>query len=255
MIRFALATAIALAPVSAFAQIAHQFTLVGPIEAFTVDDMTDPLSPAKLTVHGVEAVLPANLIIQMPARYLTAKDIVDLNPLAPGVNSGLAVADSPAPLASYEATVVGNIVGQTYVAGLVWISQHSLATGAGFIRAIAPDGEIQVVADPSPGAPAQPVARVRINDPDGVYAPADPNADERFMVDEANPTIHAGTGYPMCVPQAALPAECPAANRPLGADGMPLTTFVMGATGLPAPLPGRFPSRPARHATRPGRRR
>jgi hypothetical protein len=233
MKRIALAAAIALSTAPAFADIAHQFVLIGHIESFSVDNMANPLSAAKIKVHGVEVILPANLIVQMPARYLTPKNIVDLNPLAPAVNSGFALDDVPAPQSAYEATVVGNIVGGTYIAGLVWISQHSLATGAGFIKDISADGEIHVVADPSPTAPVQPVARVRINDPNGVFAPPDPNADERFMVDEANPTIHAGTGYPMCIEHAAAPGECPPVNRPTGSGGLPLTTFVMGSAGLP----------------------
>ncbi len=213
------------------AQIAHQFELIGHIESLTVEDPSDPLSAGRIKVHGVEAVLPRNLIVQMPARYLTPADIVALNPAAPGTNSGLALEDTPPPLAAFEATVVGNIVDGEYRAGLVWIAQHSLATGAGFIDEIAADGEISVVADPDAAAPAT-VTRVRINDPNGVFAPPDPNADERFMVDEANPTVHAGTGYPMCIAQAAAPGECPPANRPPGPDGAPLTTFVMGANGL-----------------------
>lgn len=239
---YALAAAFtALLSGTAYAEMAHQFLLLGHIESLTVDDMTDPLSSARLKVHGVEVVLPKNLIIQMPARYLTAKDIVDLNPVSPGVNSGLALGDTPAPLAAYEAAIVGNIVGNRYIAGLVWIAQHSLAEGAGYIQEITLQGEIHLVANPDPTAGPQPVTHLRINDPNGVFAPVDPLADPRFMVDEANPTIHAGTGYPMCIAQAAIPDECPTANRPLGADGKPLTTFVMGPTGLPGSPAGALP--------------
>lgn len=222
------------------AEIAHQFLLTGHIESFSVADPADPLSAGTMVVHGVEVVLPRNLIIQMPARYLTAADIAALNPLAAGVNSGLALADVPRPESFYEASVAGNIVGDRHIAGLVWISQHSLAEGAGFIQGIDPDGTIRVVANPDPAAAPQPVTRVRINDPDGVYAPPDPTSDPRFMVDSENPTVLAGTGYPMCVVQAAAPGECPAANRPAGVGGKPLTTFVMGATellGSPAGAP------------------
>ncbi len=229
---------------SAHADMAHQFALVGFIESFTVDDQTNQLSGGKIKVHGVEVIMPSNLIIQMPARYLTAQDIVALNPVSPGVNSGLALNDTPPPFASYEATVVGNIVGDKYIAGLVWITQHSLASGAGYIKEITPAGEILVVANPDSVDPAQPVTRIRINDPNGVYAPPDPLADERFKVDEDNPTIHAGTGYPMCVAHAGAPGECPDANRPVGADGKPLTTFVMGSSGLPGSPLGAIPIPP-----------
>ena len=231
------AAAALLATGPAFAQMAHQFELIGPIEHLAVDDLNDPLSRATITVHGVEAVLPKNLIVQMPARYLTPADIVNLNPAAPGTNSGLALDDAPPPLAAFEATVVGNIVGGEYRAGLVWISQHSLATGAGFISEILSNGEIHLVADPDVASTTP--TRVRINDPKGVFAPPDTEADPRFKVDEENPTVHAGTGYPMCIVQPAtaaepnLPDECPTTNRPNGPDNKPLTTFVMGTTGLP----------------------
>ncbi len=241
---FLLAIIMMFSPSLSRAEMAHQFLLVGHIENLTVDDATDPLSAGKIRVHGVEILLPKNLIVQMPARYLTAADIITLNPTAPGTNSGLALKDLPAPFASYEATVVGNIVGQQYIAGLVWISQHSLAEGAGYIKNILPNGEMEVVADPDPAAPAQTATRIRINDPNGVYAPPDPLADERFMVDEANPTVHAGTGYPMCIAQAAAPGECPAANRPVGPDAKPLTTFVMGAVGLTGSPAGALPIPP-----------
>ncbi len=233
-----------LAASPAYAQMAHQFELVGFIESFTVDDQTNQLSGGKIKVHGVEVIMPKNLIIQMPARYLTPQDIVALNPVSPGVNSGLALNDTPPPLAAYEATVVGNIVGDKYIAGLVWISQHSLATGTGYIKDIAANGEIQVVADPNSADPAQPVTRIRINDPAGRFAPPDPLGDERFKVDDENPTIHAGTGYPMCIVQTGKEAECPDTNRPNGADGKLLTTFVMGAAGLPGSPLGAIPIPP-----------
>lgn len=228
------------------AEPSHQFLLVGHIESFTIDDPTDPLSPARIKVHGTEVILPRNLIIQMPARYLTAADILTLAPATVTAGTGLALADTPPPVAAMEATVVGNIVGNDYIAGLVWITQHALAEGAGYIKDIGVDGEIHLVANPDPAAPAQPITRLRINDPNGVFAPPDPLADPRFMVDEANPTIHAGTGYPMCIPQAdtvaepQLSNECPTANRPVVA-GKPLTTFVMGDNPLPGSPAGAPP--------------
>ena len=88
MKRILLALLLFFAPGLAAADMAHQFLLVGHIESLTADDATDPLSAGKIKVHGVEVVLPKNLIIQMPARYLTAADIINLNPVSPGVNSG-----------------------------------------------------------------------------------------------------------------------------------------------------------------------
>ena len=60
---------------------------------------------------------------------------------------------------------------------------------------------------------------MQINDPDGRFGRAQ-SPDPRFSVDDANPTVHAGTGYPMCVPRTdptvagGDDALCPQANRP-----------------------------------------
>ena len=212
-----------------------QFLVVGPIESFALDP-GDVLTGATMVVEGTTVTIPRNLIVQMPAIFLTPTDIFDLNPKAPGTESGLAIADATPPLGDYQATIVGNIVGSRHIAGLVWIAQDELAEGAGYISNIAGNGEISVVADPTPtGSPTQPITRLRINDPNSVYAPADPNplVDTRFMVDEENPTIHSMTGYPMCVPRFGNDPECPAGNRPVGADLAPLARFVMGTAPLP----------------------
>lgn len=223
-----------------------QFVLVGPIESFALDP-GDALTGATMVVEGTTVTIPRNLIVQMPATFLTPKDIFDLNPKAPGTESGLAIADATPLPGDYQATIVGNIVDSRHIAGLVWIAQDQLAEGAGYIRDIAGNGEITVVADPTPAAsPTQPVTRLRINDPNSVYAPADPNpmVDTRFMVDEENPTIHSMTGYPMCVPRSDNDPECPLGNRPLGVDGAPLARFVMGKDPLSV-APAGSPELPA----------
>jgi hypothetical protein len=86
------------------------------------------------------------------------------------------------------------------------------------------------------GDPANP-AVVQINDPkieglkDAAGNPVPPTGrfsagqspDERLSVDQANPTIHAGTGYPMCIPRTdpatADDPLCPQQNRPKVAAG------------------------------------
>jgi hypothetical protein len=228
-----------------------QFALVGPIESFTLDSPGDPLSSARIKVHGVEVKIPRNLIIQFPASYATANDAFDLNPEHDG-KSGLAIGEIPLNGAVFEASIAGNIVTDTtsnpqrreYVAGLVNIAQNSLATGSGYIREIV-NGELHIVADPV-GPATQPFARVRINDANERFAPQDPNpkVDARFNVDDENPTVMALNGYPMCIPNPVTPAECPASNRPNGPDGKPQTIFVMGTAGLPAPSPDASPIPP-----------
>lgn len=77
--------------------------------------------------------------------------------------------------------------------------------------------------------PAPPPAPAMIDDPNSRFP------DPRFTVDQGNPTVHATTGYPMCVPRSAADSECPASNR-TNASG--LTTYVMTGSALINPTPG-----------------
>jgi hypothetical protein len=148
-------------------------------------------------------VIPCNMTIQMPANTFTWADFVNGGP-----DLSLGKAST-----SFEMHAVGNIVGNRRIAGLLYASQQSLNAGTGVITGINYDtGNLQV----DTGNPAAP-ATVQINDPNGRFGrPQSPDA--RFSVDDANPTIHAGTGYPMCVPRTdpavADDPLCPQANRP-----------------------------------------
>ena len=231
---------------------------------------------SKMVVNGVTVTIPRNTVVVMPATYLTPWQIFNkAQGITRGNNeSGLALQDKTPPLAAFEAAIDGNIVCTTpatctYIAGQVHISQQGLNMGAGYVRQISITATLT---DPANGficvgastiallsaAPCvAPDARVRLNDPkitdttdpavtDGRYgAPSinaalststDPNSrfpDPRFTVDQGNPTVHALTGYPMCV-RRSNPDDprCPVGNRPAG-----LTTFVMGPSPLPSPLP------------------
>lgn len=232
------------------------FEIVGHIQRFTLDTPGALFSGAKMTINGIDVVIPSNTVVLMPAAYLTPQQIFTVGPgmAPPGTpagKSGLALDDRAAPadppLAAFEATLTGNIVGGVYIAGLVQISQQSLNNGAGFIRRIDyGTGEMCVGANPAPVATcAAPDARVRINDPGKVYGANNSSPDERFSMDGENPTIHALTGYPMCLPGVAPPASdpnCPVGNRPL-AGGTPLATFVMSGPDIPSSSlpPGQAP--------------
>src|SRR3954452_24220513 len=131
------------------------------------------------------------------------------------VNAGpsLALKDSAFP--SFEVRVVGNIVAGKHMAGLMFASQQAANTGSGTISKIDyATGDIRI----DTGDPANP-AVVQINDPNGRFGRAQ-SPDPRFSVDDQNPTIHAGTGYPMCVPRTdptkvgGDDALCPQRNRP-----------------------------------------
>lgn len=201
------------------------FSMLGYLQELDVDNLNDPLSAGSMVVNGVRIVLPRNLLIKMPGQYLTVNDLfrgphpVSAPGLAVAVKpSGLALKDVPRPAVPFEVQVIGNMVGNDYIAGWVNITQQGLNLGAGFIRAIDYDkGELLV------GAPTgSATARVRINDPAGVYGQK--NAlktggsafDERFASDPGNAPVAAATGFPMCIPRVAWPASdptCPLSNR------------------------------------------
>ncbi|MGI8989917.1 MAG: hypothetical protein ACR2I2_10075 [Bryobacteraceae bacterium] len=245
------------AAMSLYAQQTVPFNLVGPIQTFTLDSPSDPLSGAKMKVNGITVTIPRNTILFFPARLLTPNDVfkfkpydhphaVAADPVFP--NSGLALNDPPAvrPLAAFEAAITGNIVSvagvPTYVAGLVHISQQSLNTSDGYILDIDyVKGELIVGPEAGTNLNDPPVTRVRLNDPP--LSVPEPRAglgrfgkggsfDERFTVDQDNATIRSATGFPMCIPRTnpatTDDADCPKKNRPPDGVGF-LQRFTMGA--------------------------
>jgi hypothetical protein len=204
-----------------------QFDITGFLQEATLANPADPLSGGTLKVNGHVVTVPAKTIVIYPANALTFAELFTKAP-APytGVATGMAMADVPTPLTTYEVHVVGNRVADVYIAGLIDISQQSLNSGAGFINFIDyAAGEMRVggvIGNAATGT------RVRLNDPVGRYGRATTSPDVRFTVDPDNPTIMAGTGYPMCLPRTApagvgvsTDALCPEENRPIAAAGPP----------------------------------
>jgi hypothetical protein len=216
------------------------FDLVGFIQSATVNAGGDALTGGTLTVNGQVITVPRNTILQMPAFALTWQQLFTLAPAPYGpFQSGLAMNDSPAPLTTYEVHVQGNRIGDTYIAGLIFISQQALNSGQGFINFMDyANGELRVggvIGDPTTGT------RVKINDPSGRFAPPY-GLDPRFTIDADNPTIRTETGYPMGFPHMDPAVQndplLPQSNRPLNpANGQFLTTFTM-----PVPGPGVTPN-------------
>jgi hypothetical protein len=243
-----------------------QFDITGFIQEATLDTAgaicqpSDPrLAGGTLSVNDITVIVPCNTILQMPAATLTWQELFTLAPRDIGLplggdgnptQTGLALTDTvtlpvatpySGPLPSYEVHVQGNVVNGKYIAGLIFISQQSLNLGQGTITAIDyANGELQIATTKD----ANPViVRVRINDPIGRFgkshgAPGsgadltEPGYDQRFSVDEESPTVHAITGYPMCIPRTNPFTEaddplCPQANRPRAPD----------CTSLPLPFP------------------
>jgi len=217
-----------------------QFDVTGYIQEATLDSTcsADPHCGGVLKVEGHTIIIPKETVVVLPANQITWQEMFSQAPAPYGLtavqangaigSSGLALGDLPVPLGNYEAHVQGNrVLGGTggpdiYIAGLVYISSHSLNTGAGFINFIDyAKGEMRVggfIGDNTTGA------RVRINDPSGEFGRVN-SPDIRFTVDPQNPTVMSGTGFPMCFPRTdpavADDPLCPQAQRPIAVAGNP----------------------------------
>ena len=274
-----------------------QFDITGFIQEATLDTAgticraADPrLAGGMLKVNDLVVIIPCNTVLQMPAATLTWQELFSLAPRDIGLpvgpdgiptQTGLALKDSVTmPLAtvysngrlpSFEAHVQGNIVNGRYIAGLIFISQQNMNLGQGTITAIDyHNGELQIAsAGPTPS-----LARIKINDPIGRFglshggpgsgaALIEPGYDPRFSIDEESPTIHADTGFPLCIPRGDPLADgddplCPQANRPRSPDCASLPTpfpaFALPASGqvcrtFMMPPPPRNPCTPTSGVT------
>jgi hypothetical protein len=258
-----------------------QFDVIGYIQNAVLDpsvcgdaaQLNPRLWGGTVTVNGIDIVIPCNTVLQMPATALTWAELFD-NSLVPAGTpagtSGLALTDrimlpgsalpepsNTLPLPAYEIHVVGNVIKDKHIAGLVFISQQSLNVGQGYIKSIDyATGELCVSSVPAYGFIGQteasppcvePDARVRINDnigrfglrhggvgciADGSCDVEESQFDPRFTADTDNPTIHASTGYPMCIPRAYpfgadgdTDALCPQQNRPKQGNGEKCTNL------------------------------
>jgi hypothetical protein len=187
-----------------------------------------------ITINNTKIAVPCNLIVQMPANTLTWADMVNGGP---SLELGTGYP-------SFEMRVVGNIVDGKHVAALMFASQQSVNTGSGIISKIDYDtGRIHV----DTGDPANP-AVIEINDPNGRFGRKQ-SPDPRFSVDDQNPTIHAGTGYPLCVPRTdpatADDPLCPQANRPKPAGAGRHCRNFTDAGVVPLPASGELTQPPA----------
>ncbi len=222
--------------------VSTQFSVTGFIQAATLDPTcaaADLLCGGTITVNDQLYVVPRNTILQMPASALTWSQVFRLNPgqktqsavpvtvpptLTAVARSGLAIQDVPRPANNYEATLVGNRIktaaGDQAIVGLMFLAQHSLQSGQGYINWIDyATGEFRVGGSLSGATQSTTGTRVKINDPIGRFSRLW-SPDPRFTIDENNPTIKSGTGVPMCIPRFAPAAGaddpwCPQKNRPL----------------------------------------
>jgi hypothetical protein len=252
-----------------------QFNIVGFLHNATLDNPADILSGGTAVVNGQKIIVPKNTIVEMPAAALTWQEVFAKAPAPYGVpgqpgvtatipETGMSLDDTngtPAPLVVHEFTVVGNRVGDQYLAALVYISQASLNSGQGYINFIDyAKGEMRVGGKMAPGGAniiadsLNPGVRVRINDP-VITDSADPafglgrysrgqSPDPRYQCDQDNPTIISVSGYPMGLPVSDPQVDDdlfrPNVNRPLNGNpafpqdgtipvGAPLSSFTMPA--------------------------
>jgi hypothetical protein len=109
--------------------------------------------------------------------------------------------------------VIGNRVGGTNIAGLVYIAQKSNQILQGFITSInIGTGHFTVSASNIDCV---------LNDPVGRYG-IPQTGQELWTVDPDNPSIHATNGFPVCIPRSASDPACPSKNRPKDAAGNPI---------------------------------
>jgi hypothetical protein len=249
----------ALAIVPAAQTIPAGFEMTGFIQYASVDQLCVPNSnpPAPdgcktaggwIQVDGMTIRVPANTVVQFPANTITWEEVFEFNPTGVIGESGMALADTTRLPGTFEATIQGNIVNGQYISGLIFLSQSSLMGFQGFIEGFDYVNGIAFING----------YRVQIDDPAGKFSsgfpgwnpmltPSNPSGasfieDQRFSIDENNPTVKTETAFPVCIPRVdplvATDPLCPQTNRPHDAAGLPLSIFTMDpvinpATGLP----------------------
>lgn len=207
------------------------FDIVGFIQAANLNATPRPgVDPAMrggvIWVNGTRIIVPDNSLVQFPASTWTWAQLFDPaawapvgnynppRPVPPAGRTGLALND---PLAnhfpSYEVRVLGNIITdsatgtQRYVAALILpVVQQGLNGQSGYINFIDYDGSVLGIAgrfriggtmgNSTTGTLCE------LNDPAGRFG-AEHSPDQRFKVDDGNPTVAAATGYPVGIPRVA----------------------------------------------------
>ncbi len=227
------------------------------IESFTLDPAcTDDFCSATLVAGGETVVVPANLLIDLPANRLSARQIFDqapvgcVDPVTGARQSGLAANDSCSGGRGGYVTLAANRTDcGVVIAGDIFIQKGLVAlTGdvtyinynEGWFRI---DG---VRGDATRGT------MVRFNDPSSTHSiqrgagcdgGSNCSPDPRFTNDPVNYTIGFLSGYPICIPSTVVPVDatgaptgpratasvadavtglgdafCPDSNRPGGPD-------------------------------------
>ncbi|MGB5297155.1 MAG: hypothetical protein WBN08_16865 [Thiogranum sp.] len=192
----------------------------GEVERITVDDPLDTWSRGTMVVAGRNIIIPANMVIDLPANRLTLQQFFVNAPSActdedsDGVpdETGLAKGDSCNGSGTGAAvTILGNKTNAgDLIAGEVFLEKAAeVVTGVvSYINYN--EGYFRVNGATTAPLNATTGAMVRVNDPEGRFthqtgvgclgSGANCSADTRYGVDPDNYTFTASTGYPMCIP-------------------------------------------------------
>ncbi|CAG8973951.1 hypothetical protein HYALB_00007480 [Hymenoscyphus albidus] len=182
-----------------------QFSNIGMINAITVANQSDLLSGGSITIDGIPMVVPRNSYVTLPSISVLWSELF--------INGSPQLPQFGAPGITWEATVIGNRVGDTYVVGLIYLAQSSVRIVQGFVNAIdLKTGEFWVSGN---SAVAGSGTKARLNDPVGRYGI--PYSDHPlWTVDAESPSVIAATGYPLCIPRYSNGTDdplCPLKNR------------------------------------------
>ncbi|KAJ7141361.1 hypothetical protein C8R44DRAFT_847123 [Mycena epipterygia] len=179
------------------------FNLIGTIDGMTLDSNAT-LSGGTISVNGFNINIPYNTLVTLPSITVAWSELfVNGKPNLPLLGS-----------VSWEATVFGNIVSGQRIAGLVYIAQESTQLLQGFITSI----------NFTTGHFFVGTTECVLNDPVGRYGRAYTSY-PLWSVDADNPSVHASTGFPLCIPRNITDPQCPLTNRPVDKNKNYLTTF------------------------------
>jgi len=191
----------------------------GEVERIIVNEPTNIWSGGTIVVGGMNVIVPANMVIDLPANRLTLQQFftnapsacaaIDAN--ADGIpdQTGLAKADScNTSFTGASVTIDANRMDSgDIIAGYIMLEKATELV-SGIVSYVNYDeGYFRVDGIPGDAATG---AMVRVNDPEGRHTEqsgagcvgSGPNcsADTRYGVDPDNYTFTGSTGYPMCIP-------------------------------------------------------
>jgi len=211
----------------------------GTIDDIFINDINNVWSGGQIIVGGQVVIVPRNLIIQLPANWLTLQQLFDQAPPEAKAlgKTGLAVADGLGPGCLAEIHANRQPGSGNVIAGDIFIEKGPEVVNGVVTYINYDEGYFRV--DGIPGDPTT-GEMVRINDPDsrhtiqsGLGCNGGPNCspDPRFTLDPDNYTITFSTGYPM-----GIPSTVPVGQRPGFRAGVDDPNAASDANGVGDPF-------------------